>query len=454
MKPKTVNLYQDIILNSINEGVFTVDADWRITSFNRAAEKITGVKREHAIGRFCKNVFRADICEDNCALQYTLKTGRPVTNARTCIVNSNGKRVVIQNSTAILKDPDGTIVGGVETFQDLSQVEQLRKELEETYTFEDIIGQSKSMRSIFRVLPKVSESDSTVLIEGASGTGKELFARAIHNLSNRKSSRFVAINCAAFPDTLLESELFGYKAGAFTDAKKDKIGRLAYATGGTVFLDEIAETSPAMQVRLLRVLQERTIEPLGGVNPVKINVRIIAATNKDLAEQVQRGAFRKDLYYRIRIIHLKLPRLRERRVDIPLLVDHLVAKFNRIQGKDIVGVSEKVLAILMRYHYPGNVRELENIIEQSFVLCNGNVIDTEHLPVELQPSDTPETMKVKGQSDLKAMEAVHISEALMRYKGNRGNAAKALGIHPSTLYRKMKKFNIETPFNDGRHRGN
>lgn len=447
-----VQSQQDIILDSINEGVFTVSLNRKITSFNRAAERITGVSRDEAMGRYCKDVFRADICEDNCALQCTLKTGKPFTSAKTRILSRSGKRVTIQISTAILKDENGVVVGGVETFQDLSQVEQLRKELEENYTFEDIIGQSQSMQSLFRVLTQISESNSTVLIEGASGTGKELFARAIHNLSGRKNKRFVAINCAAFPDTLLESELFGYKAGAFTDARKDKIGRLAYAKGGTVFLDEIADTSPAMQVRLLRVLQERVVEPLGALAPVKIDVRIIAATNEDLAEKVNRGTFRKDLYYRIRIIHLKLPPLRERRVDIPLLVDHLVAKFNRIQDKDIEGVSDKVLAILMRYRYPGNVRELENIIEQSFVLCNDNVIDTVHLPPELQPISTAKLDADKGSSSLKALEAAHISEALVRFKGNRGEAARALGINASTLYRKIKKLRIETPFSDGRHR--
>lgn len=452
MARETAHTHQDIILDSICEGVFTVNLDWRITSFNKAAEKITGVNREDAIGRYCKDVFCADICEDNCALRCTMKTGKPFTNAKTRIVVRSGKYVVIQISTALLKDAEGNVVGGVETFQDLSQIEQLRKELEENYTFEDIIGQSQSMQSIFRVLPQVSESNSTVLIEGASGTGKELFAHAIHNLSDRKNNRFVAINCAAFPDTLLESELFGYKAGAFTDARKDKMGRLAYAKGGTVFLDEVAETSPAMQVRLLRVLQERVIEPLGALDPVEIDVRIVAATNKDLAEQVNKGAFRKDLYYRIRIIHLKLPRLVERRVDIPLLVDHLISKFNKIQGKNIMGVSENVLAILMRYNYPGNVRELENIIEQSFVLCNGNVIGVEHLPSELQPVDTDALNNDKGQSNLKEMETLHISEALMRFKGNRGDAANALGINVSTLYRKIKKYKIEVPFVDGRHR--
>ncbi len=207
------------------------------------------------------------------------------------------------------------------------------------------------------------------MIEGASGTGKELFARAIHNLSPRRGKRFVAVNCGALPDTLLESELFGYKAGAFTDARQDKLGRFALADGGTLLLDEIGDVSPAMQVRLLRVLQERVYEPLGSVEPVKADVRLIAATNKDLGKLVRKGVFREDLYYRIHVIRLALPNLRDRREDIPLLVEHFIAKFNRLQGKDVVGVSDEVLARLMDHDYPGNVRELENIIEHAFVLC-------------------------------------------------------------------------------------
>ena len=325
------------ILDSINEGVFTVDPTWRITAFNRAAERITGVSRDEAAGRPCCDVFRANICEANCALRQTMRSGKPIVNATAHIINYEGQRVPIRISTALLKDNRGEIVGGVETFQDLTQLEELRKELQARYTFEDIVGRSPAMRQLFEILPQIAESSSTVLIEGPSGTGKELFARAIHNLSPRRKRPFVAVNCAALPDTLLESELFGHKAGAFTDAKRDKPGRFALAEGGTIFLDEIGDVSPAMQVRLLRVLQERLIEPLGGVKPVPVDVRVIAATNRDLAALAQSGAFRDDLYYRIRVIHLELPRLSRRREDIPLLVSHLVAKFNRLQGKDIAG---------------------------------------------------------------------------------------------------------------------
>ena len=443
---------QDVILDSINEGVFTVDLDWRVTTFNQAAERITGVSRDDALGRPCCEVFRASICESACALRQTLSTGKPVVNATAHIVSHDGRRIPIRISTALLQAADGSIIGGVETFQDLSEVEQLQKELESRYTFEDIVGRSPAMMSLFQILPQVAESDSTVLIEGASGTGQELFARAIHNLSRRRKKRFVAINCAALPDTLLESELFGHKAGAFTDARRDKPGRFALADGGTVFLDEIGDISPAMQARLLRVLQERCIEPLGSVESLKVNVRVVAATNKDLAAMVGAGAFREDLYYRVRVVHLKLPGLRQRREDIPLLIDRLVRKFNGMQGKSIAGVSGGVLARLMEYDYPGNVRELENIIEQAFVLCRGGLIELHHLPPELRPTAGRSPRTDEGPTTLESMERLLIAEALRRHEGNRKQAAADLGINPSTLYRKLKALGIEAPAMDGRSR--
>jgi PAS domain S-box-containing protein len=425
------------ILDSINEGVFTVDREWRITEFNRAAERITGVRKQDALGKMCSEVFRANICEGACPLRRTFTSGKPTIQATADIINAAGQRIPIRISTALLRGEDGAVAGGVETFQDLSQVEALRKELEARYTFEDIAGRSHAMRSLFEIVPDIAASSSTVLIEGASGTGKELFARAIHNLSPRKKKRFVAVNCAALPDALLESELFGYKAGAFTDARRDKPGRFALADGGTIFLDEIGDVSPAMQVRLLRVLQERCFEPLGATDPEKVNVRVVAATNQNLSQLVREGKFREDLYYRIRVIHLKLPSLKQRREDIPLLVDHLVAKLNRVQGKDIAGVSQEVLVRLMDHDYPGNVRELENIIEQAFVLCRGGLIELRHLPVEFRPpAGAPGTPA--GVMSMRSMERHMIEAALKRNNGNRQCTARELGINPSTLYRKLK----------------
>jgi PAS domain S-box-containing protein len=452
LSAKNADRQQDPILDSINEGVFTVDLEWKITSFNRAAEKITRVRYDDAMGRPCCEVFRTSICENACALKKTLSTGRPLMNIRCHIVTGTGRQIPIRLSTALLRDSRGVVVGGIGTIQDLTQVEQLRKELAAHYTFEDIIGRSPVMMDLFQVMPQIAESDSTVLIVGASGTGKELFARAIHNLSRRGRMPFVAVNCGALPDTLLESELFGYKAGAFTGARKDKPGRFALAQGGTVLLDEIGDISPAMQVRLLRVLQEKRIEPLGSVKPLKIDVRIVAAANQSLEELVREKKFRKDLFYRIRVVQMKLPELKQRRMDIPLLVDHMVAKFNRLKDKDLAGVSEPVMQRLMAHDYPGNVRELENIIEHAFVLCRSGLIETRHLPAELCTPDLRTQNESAPPRTLKAMERQMIVEALHRNRGNRGRAARDLGIDYSTLYRKIRELKIETPPTDGRSR--
>ena len=443
---------REVILDSIADGVFTVDKDWRITTFNRAAERITDVSREEAVGRQCWQVFRSSICESECALRETLRTGRNIVNKAIYVLNAAGEHLPVSISTAILRDREGNVIGGVETFRDLTTVEELRKELTEKYSLMDIIGRSKPMRGLFDLLRQVADSDSTVLIEGASGTGKELFARAIHNLSRRRARRFVAINCGALPDTLLESELFGYKAGAFTDAREDRPGRFALAEGGTVLLDEIGNISPAMQMRLLRVLQERVYEPLGAVEPVRADVRLVAATNRDLDELVAEGRFRQDLYYRVNVVRLRLPELRDRREDIPLLLDHFIAKFNRLRGRDVVGVSDGVMRILMEHDYPGNVRELENIVERAFVLCRGGLIEAQHLPPELRESAPDGQLRSDSGGTLRELEAMHIADAVRRHGGNRTAAAKELGIDPSTLFRKVKSLGIDLPARDGRNR--
>ena len=322
----------DIILQSISDGVFTVDHKWRITSFNRAAEKITGIRRDEALGKYCWEVFRSNMCETDCALRRTMKQGKPFVDTSTYFINSDKRRIPVVVSTSLLKDKDGTVLGGVETFRDMSLVEALRKELQGRFQIGTMVSRSQSMHKIFTILPQISESDSTVLVQGETGTGKELLARAIHNLSSRHDKPFVAINCGALPDTLLESELFGYKAGAFTHAVKDKPGSFALAEGGTVFLDEIGDVSAAFQVRLLRVLEEGEFQPLGSVKTVKANIRVIAAANKDLPTLVENGQFREDLYYRINVIRLTLPPLRDRKEDIPLLIHRFIAKMNNIRG--------------------------------------------------------------------------------------------------------------------------
>ncbi len=444
-----------IILDSIADGVFTIDNDWKITSFNQAAEKITGIKKNEAINRHCWEVFRANICEKLCALRQTMKTGHQIVNQSIFIVSSAGEKIPVSISTALLKDKKGNIIGGVETFRDLSVVEELRKELSGRQSFFDIISKNSEMQRLFGMLEQISESDTSILLEGESGTGKELFAKAIHSLSNRENGPMVTINCGSLPDTLLESELFGYKAGAFTDAKKDKPGRLALAKGGTLFLDEIGDVSPALQVRLLRVLQDKTYEPLGSTKTEIADVRIVAATNKDLGKLVKEGTFREDLYYRINVVKLLLPPLRKRKADIPLLADHFIRKFDRLLGKEIQSLSTNVLSVLMYHDFPGNVRELENIIEYATLLCKNSIIEVEHLPDHFHESEDAKEIinpKVKPGKNTSwaGMERSFIYEALRQNNWNRVATAAQLGIHTTTLWRKIKNLNINIPGQDGR----
>ena len=433
---------QTIILDSITEGVFTVDPEFRISSFNRAAEEITGISRQEAIGRRCRDILRASICEGHCALHQTMRTGKPVAGKAVSILDAKGNRKPVSVTTAILRDRAGGIIGGVETFRDLTMIEKLRKDIEREYSFEDIVSRSHRMKELFDILPNVAESGSTVLLEGESGTGKELFARALHTLSRRRRRSFVPVNCASLPDTLLESELFGYKAGAFTDARRDTPGRFARAEGGTHFLDEIGDISAALQVRLLRFLQERTYEPLGASESVSADVRIVTATNRRLRDLVSEGEFREDLYYRINVVCLRIPPLRDRMEDVPLLVDHFISRFNRVQGREITGVTDDAMACLMSYQYPGNVRELENIIERAFILCRGSEIGVTHLPDFLCASTLPKAGRA-GAGSLAQIEATFLASALERNGGNRLKTARDLGIHKTTLFRKMKRLGIQ-----------
>jgi PAS domain S-box-containing protein len=442
----------EAILESISDGVFTVDMQWRITSFNRAAEEITGVPRHEAIGRHCADVFRSSMCGAACALQQTLRTGKPIIGQSGYIIDADGNRIPISISTAVLRDTDARVIGGAETFRDLSEIETLRQELEGKFRVGDLTSRSPLMQRVFEVLPAVATSPSTVLILGETGTGKELVARTIHSLSPRKQGPFIAVNCGALPDTLLESELFGYKAGAFTGAHKDKPGRFALAKGGTILLDEIGEVSPALQVRLLRVLQERTYEPLGSTRSETADARVIAATNKDLAEQVRRELFREDLYYRVNVVRIELPPLRRRKEDIPLLLDQFVVRFNRLQQKSVSGVTAETLSLLMAHDWPGNIRELENVIEHAFILCGDGYIDIAHLPKELVAQRSAQGRNTGMRSAHDILDAQSIRAALKRNAFNRQAAARDLGIHKTTLYRKMKKLGISFPAEDGRTR--
>ncbi len=453
--------HQQAILESISDGVFTVDEAWRITSFNRAAEEITGIPREEALGRRCSDVFRSNMCESACCLRETLKTGKPLIGRAGYIIDAAGDRIPISLGTAVLRDAQGVVIGGAETFRDLSEVEALRRELNERCSIGDLVSRSPGMQRVFASLPLIAAGESTVLVFGETGTGKELTARAVHSLSPRKNGPFVAVNCGALPETLLESELFGYKAGAFTGASRDKPGRFALAKGGTLFLDEIGEISPAMQVRLLRALQEREYEPLGGLGPEKADVRVIAATHRDLAERVRQGAFREDFYYRINVAAVRLPPLRERREDIPLLCDHFIRHFNTLQGKNVEGLVSETLSLLMLHDWPGNVRELKNVVERAFIVRDRGFIEPGDLPPELLPpgraaSGRNDALPASGAPNLRGarltLEAHMIRDALERNNFNRLAAARELGVHKSTFFRKIKELGLSLPERDGRSR--
>lgn len=440
-----------IILDSISDGVFTVDHNWRITSFNRSAEEITGTLREEAIGRYCWEVFRSNMCEGDCALKRTMKEGKAYVSSSTYIINNNSKRVPIGVSTSLLKDGQGEILGGVETFRDHSLVEELRKELQGTQRVGAMVSRSPAMQRIFNILPQVAHSDSSILIEGETGTGKEVLASSLHNLSQRKDDPFVAINCGALPDALLESELFGYKAGAFTNADKDKPGLFEAAGRGTLLLDEIGETSSAFQVRLLRLLEEKKYQPLGSVEKYAAEARVLAATNRNLEQMIEEGQFRRDLFYRINVIRLRLPPLRERMEDLPLLVDHCIRKLNNIKGCKVTGVHRDAMDLLLNHSYPGNIRELENIIEHGIVLCPEGEITIGQLPGYLK--ETRREVPPHSQSMLTSVQRAEIEiieNTLGKNKFNRLATAKELGIHKSTLFRKIKKYRIVLPKEDGR----
>jgi len=430
-------IHHDYILDSIVEGVFTVDLEYNITFFNNAAEQITGVLKKQAIGQKCFDVFRANICQNQCTLKSAI-SNKNIINLKLDILNSSGQTIPVMVNASALKDDEGKVIGGVETFRDISDIETLRKEISKSYTSGDIITKNHEILDILNLLPDLAISNSNVLIQGPSGTGKELFARAIHNLSE-KEGKFIGINCAALPESLLESEIFGYKKGAFSDAKKDKPGRFALAQDGTLFLDEIGDISPLLQVKLLRVIQEKEYEPLGSTSTVNTNARIIAATNKSLEKLVSEGIFREDLFYRLNVFKINLPPLKRRKEDIPILVEHFINKFNMIKEKNILGITNDGLNYLMKHDYPGNIRELENYIEYAFVLCHGDYIETYHLPNEImnkpikENSSTPPLVKAEVNT---------IIDALKISKGNKSKAAAQLGIHPTTLWRKMKKYGI------------
>ena len=428
-----------IIFDSISDGVFTVDKNCIITSFNSSAERITGFSAEEALGRHCFDIFRTEVCHKRCALRDTLNHQDPIADARVTIITQQGREVPISVTTTVLRDDSNAVIGAVEFFRDQTEVEHLRHALHEAKSLEGMVSVSPKMRRIMQTLPSIAESECNVLIHGPSGSGKELFAHMIHNLSPRRYGPYIKINCAALPATLLESELFGYVKGAFTDAKRDKPGQFCLANGGTLLLDEISEMDVSLQVKLLRVLNDGEYQPLGAVKALHTDARIIAATNADLKAAIQEKRFREDLLYRINVVTIDLPALRDRPEDLPLLLDFFLKKLGQKFRKHITRVSPEVLALLRRYDFPGNVRELENTIEHAFVMCEGETIGIEHLP-----ADIVATSSISGRSPTPPQdEKETILESLRRHGGNRAHVARELGMHRSTLWRKIKTMGIE-----------
>ena len=430
------------ILNSIAEGVLTIDTSWRITSFNPAAENITGYKKKQVLGKPCNVVLESHMCSEECPLRKTIDTGETITNIETHIMDAKGKKIPVSVNTALLKDERGTIIGGVETFRDLSKIKQLANELQGQYSFSNIVGKNPAMQRIYEIIDTVSATNSTVLILGETGTGKDLVAKAIHYNSPRLKEPFIKVSCAALPETLLESELFGYIRGAFTGAIHDKPGRFQLAHGGTIFLDEIGDLSPSVQVKLLRILEEQHFEPLGATKPIQVDVRIIAATNRNLETGIKEGWFREDLYYRLHVVPITLPPLRQRKDDIPLLINYFIGKNNEKTGKNIASVSRTVLELMTDHPWTGNVRQLEHAIEYAFIHCKGHVIQLHHLPEQIRSFGKKERLLDEGRSLADAEKNI-IEHALQQNGYHRIKTARSLKISRTTLWRKMRNYHIE-----------
>ncbi len=439
----------DIILNCITEGIIAIGLDQRVSYVNKAAADLLGYNREEITGQFCEKLMKSDICSsDNCILKRTLRTKEAVSNYEMIIKNKEDRPVSVSVNTAIQRDADGNITGIIEVFRDISQIKALAEQLERKYHFDNIIGKNERMQEMYSLIPSIAQTKSTVLIEGESGTGKELIARAIHANSLRKDGPFIKVNCGALAEGVLESELFGHVKGAFTGAYYDKPGRFERADKGTIFLDEIGDISPSLQVKLLRVLQEEEFERVGGTKSIKVDVRIIAATNRDLYRAVKEGHFRDDLFYRLRVIPIQVPPLRERKDDIPILINHFINKFNGEMKKNINNISPKAMEVLLGYDYPGNVRELENIIEHAFVCCHSNTILTEHLPKDIFKKDRiPAEGLITGKGTLQEAEKELIVKMLTQSNWRYKEASERLGISRTTLWRKIKEYGLIKPNN-------
>ncbi|NJD62105.1 MAG: PAS domain S-box protein [Deltaproteobacteria bacterium] len=448
------------ILNSLSEAVITVDRDHRISSFNRSAELLVGIPASDALGKDCRHVLRASfgLAQHDCPMGDLTEGGVPRSDVDGTLVRSDGRIVPVSASWAFFEDDAAQRLGFVISFRSFEEIERLAEERKGKFPLHDIVGKTPRIRQIFDMVDVVKDTDSTVLITGESGTGKGLFARAIHDLSPRREKPFVKVNCAALTETLLESELFGHVKGAFTGAVADKIGRFEAADGGTIFLDEIGEISHDLQEKLLRVLQDREFERVGSSSTLRVDVRVIAATNRDLKSAMAEGQFRRDLFYRLNVIPILVPPLRERKEDIPLLVDHVLKRLKRRGLERIKAVSPEAMRCLMEYTWPGNIRELENVLERGMVCARGRVLSADDLPDELKEHCRPRRVSTmekpaereaagaeeteSGFKDGEGGEREMILRTMEQHRWNRKDAAVALGIDRTTLWRKMKRLGL------------
>ena len=428
------------IMDSVADGLFTVDEGLTITHFNKAAEEITGVSQTEAIGKQCFEIFKSEVCSGACPMVEAIATGQSI-QREVEITDLKGRKKLISVSASTLFDTAGNVIGGVETVRDLTPITSIKEEIQEKYSFRSLVSRNPGMRRLFDVMEDIAASNATVFINGESGTGKELFARAIHDLSPRKNGPMVTVNCGALPETLLESEIFGVRKGAFTGATENRPGRLEMCNGGTFFLDEIGDLPLPLQVKLLRVLENHEFQPLGARTPIKADVRFITATHRNLEEMVAEGTFRQDLYFRINIVTLHIPPLRDRREDIPLLIDMALQRFNLTYNKKVRTISPEVLKLMLTHPFPGNVRELLNLIEQSVILCRGTEITLDHLPANFLNMTQDHSQAIRRSGKLPS--AAELRSLLNRYDGNRSDVARELNIDRTTLWRWMKRLDVK-----------
>ena len=436
---------KDHILESIGEGVFTVDKNFKINFFNKAAEKITGYDRDEVLGKFCKHVFRSKLCFTDCPISLALKSKNTIYDFESFIQPKEGSAKPIRMNSAVLYNENEDPTGGIISFRDITELTGLKQCLSEDTNFHGVIGHSKQMQEIFELIREISESSAPIMIQGESGTGKEMIANAIQKTSSREKEPFVKVNCAVFPSNLLASELYGHVKGAFTDAIKDRSGRFEIADKGTIFLDEVAEMPGQMQLQLLRVLQEGAFERVGESLTRKVDVRVIAATNIDINEALEKGTLREDLFYRLSVIPIIIPPLRDRMDDVVPLVAHFLKKFSFLYKKEINELDNQALDLLLSYKWPGNIRELENVIEYAFVRTkDSNIIEAAKLPDSIRSiNGSPFGMREKHSFSDNGGEATKLLSLLERHHWNRSHVAKELGIGRTTLWRKLKKYGLD-----------